>query len=109
MQLHLTLNLNDAQPLQPRLTMSKLWSPVYGFHVMMPVQKLRRLSAADSRGGPLGALSNGGSQYARKSLTYPGAASSTHNRGEAVGKGGWGGSSVGRGGGRASSATCITH
>ena len=66
--------------------------------MLVPVQKQRRLPAADARGGPLGALLHGGAKSACKSLAFPGAASIAQNQGEAVRIRG-GGSSRGRCGG----------
>ena len=48
--------------------------------MLAPVQKPRRLPAADARRGSLGSLLHGGAQSTCKHFTSPGAASGARNR-----------------------------
>ena len=52
--------------------------------MLAPVQKPRRLPAADAKGGPLGALCDESAQTDRASLASPGSASGARNQGDAV-------------------------
>ena len=86
LQLHPELNLIDARLLQLHLKMSKRPAPVHRLHVLAPVQKPRRLPAADTGGGTLGALCDNSAQTNHEYLDSPGAESGAQNRGEACGR-----------------------
>ena len=88
LQLHLALNLIDAWPLQLCLQISKRLAQVYRLRVLSLVQKLRRLPATNTGGGPIWEILHSGAHFARKSLAFLGAASGAQNQGEAVRKGG---------------------
>ena len=67
LQLQLALNLPNLMPFQPKHP-----APVHILRVLATVQKLQRLPAADTGGGPLRVFSHGGTQSARKPLSLPG-------------------------------------
>ena len=84
LQLQLALNLPNLMPFQPKHP-----APVHILRVLATVQKLQRLPAADTGGGPLGSLLHCSAQSIPKYLASLGTASAARNRGEAVGN--WGG------------------
>ena len=114
MQMYQSLNLLDAWPIQPSLQLSEHLAPVHEFPVMVPVQELRRLPAADARGGPVWALPRGNTRPAREPLTLPGAVSAHRTKGGRAAREGEGGYAIkeggaaGRKGGRTSGGTTQT-
>ena len=100
MQMYQSLNLLDAWPIQPSLQLSEHLAPVHEFPVMVPVQELRRLPAADARGGPVWALPRGNTRPAREPLTLPGAVSAHRTKGGRAAREGEGGYAIKEGGGQ---------
>ena len=68
--------LLDAWPVRLRLRLSECPASVQGFRVLVPVEELRRLPAADVGGGLARSLLRGGARPAHEPLTFPGTVTS---------------------------------